>query len=82
MYSILFEIDTEKILKHIPKKFQLQIFNKIESLSSKTNFENLKLVNSEFYRVKSGDYRIIFSLDELKEQIRILEIVHRKDAYK
>ncbi|MBK6605290.1 MAG: type II toxin-antitoxin system RelE/ParE family toxin [Leptospiraceae bacterium] len=67
MYSILFEIDTEKILKHIPKRFQLQIFNKIESLANKANFESLKLVNSEFYRIKSGDYRIIFSLDESKK---------------
>jgi mRNA-degrading endonuclease RelE of RelBE toxin-antitoxin system len=60
MYSIVFEINTEKILKHIPKKFQAQIFIKIESLTNKSNFENLKLVNSEFYRIKSDNYRIIF----------------------
>ena len=49
--------------------------------NSGINYNTYKLQNSEFYRIRQGDFRIIFSLDEEKNKIVILAISHRKDAY-
>ena len=41
-----------------------------------------KLVGSEAeYRIRIGDYRVIYSVDEAGQAIDIHRIRHRKDAY-
>ena len=42
-----------------------------------------KLVNSDItYRLRVGDYRIVYDIFEKKLIIEILRVRHRKDAYK
>ncbi|MEW6237263.1 MAG: type II toxin-antitoxin system RelE/ParE family toxin [Candidatus Omnitrophota bacterium] len=43
--------------------------------------EKLKGVHS-LYRVRSGDYRIIFSIDDHNRSVEIARIIPRKDAYR
>ena len=37
---------------------------------------------SDLFRVRQGDYRIIYEIDYAGKQVRILCARHRKDAYK
>lgn len=41
-----------------------------------------KLKNSQFYRIRIGDYRVIYSIKELEIKIYIIYIGHRKDVYR
>ena len=34
------------------------------------------------YRIRQGDYRIVYEIDHVNKQIRILGTRHRKDVYK
>lgn len=34
------------------------------------------------YRLRTGDYRIIYTIDHEKEQITVEDIGHRRDVYK
>lgn len=60
-----------------------RIFKKINELSSRFPKGNIKkLVNSKFYRLRVGDYRVIFSADNLLKILKIVKIGHRKNIYK
>lgn len=61
-----------------------RINQKIDELAdSGLNMSNIKALTGEFkglYRLRVGDYRVIFDTD--KEEITVLTILHRKDIYK
>ena len=43
---------------------------------------NKKLRGSIYYRLRSGDYRIIYAVNEKQHEVKILDIAHRKDVYR
>lgn len=65
-----------------PYKSQVyEALNKLELLGNE--IPKLKKLTGEFkgfYRIRSGDYRIVFSINQ--NDITIVSILHRKDAYK
>ena len=84
MYDIYFKKQAEKELRKIDKQFINKIVDKIEELKEKPNPVNSrKLVDSMMsYRLRVGDYRIIYQIEEEEKIITIIHIRHRKDAYK
>jgi len=83
MYQItILEVAQENV-KSIDKPFRLKIYDKIFSLGSKPHpVGSIKLTNSEVYRIRIGDYRVLYEIDENNKKIEISRIKHRKDAYK
>ena len=58
-----------------------KIYKRIKSLENLLALDSLKLVNSEIYRIRQGNYRIFFEVDFQNEIITVFKISHRKDAY-
>lgn len=83
-YSVSFHKHTEKELRKIPQKDRLRIFQKIDELSENPFPTNsIKLVDSEnLYRVRQGNYRIIYTVENNELKIQIIKVRHRKDVYK
>ena len=46
------------------------------------NIKRLKGEYSEFYRFRIGDYRLFYSIHENEIIVYIIDIEHRKDAYR
>ena len=82
-YQIVINRKALDFLNSLPKKFQRQIAAKIDSLTNNP-FPSVckKLLNTDFYRIRSGNYRIIYSVSRQKITIFILRIGDRKDIYK
>lgn len=40
-----------------------------------------KLVGREGWRIRSGDYRVIYEIDDTEEKVTVLHIGHRRDIY-
>ena len=38
--------------------------------------------NPRFWRVRTGDYRIVYNIDDAKVVIFVVVVRHRKDAYR
>ncbi|WP_293445030.1 type II toxin-antitoxin system RelE/ParE family toxin [Persephonella sp.] len=53
----------------------------IENFSNITNIKSLKSHSLVDYRLRVGDYRILFDVDWQNKIIYILKIGHRKDIY-
>lgn len=41
----------------------------------------LKLTAEQGYRIRSGNYRILYRIDDKKKEVFIYRIKHRKEAY-
>lgn len=73
-----------KALQKIPKADQKRIAAKIDSLAQNPpNPDTTKMKgNNPFHKIRVGDYRIIYEIQEEALMILIVKIGHRKDAYK
>ena len=84
----LFRIDlkgsTDHDLKRIDKQYIPRILKAIESLvENPFSVQSKKLKDSEScYRLRVGDYRVIYQVDQENKTVVIYHIRHRKDAYK
>ena len=46
------------------------------------NIKRLKGELSSIYRYRMGDYRLFYTIDPSKKVVFILDLVHRRDAYR
>ena len=83
-YEIEFRPAVLKSLKRFPKRDLVRIRKKIEELAE--NLPNPDLTkmkgNNPFHKVRSGNYRIIYTIEEERLVILIVKIGHRKDVYR
>lgn len=80
-YEIQFKPRSLKDCKKIPKSKLKHIFNNIEEMTNDLKGDVKQLTNySPEYRLRVGDYRVLFEIEESK--IVIYRIRHRKDAYR
>ena len=72
-----------KELAHLPEKERHRIETDIESLASNPRPHGVKkLTGRDGYRVRSGDYRIVFEIDDRLRSVTVLHVGHRKDIYR
>ncbi len=81
MFQVVIQEAIEKDLKGIPKQDILKIYKRIKSLETFSNIDSFKLVNSDIYRIRQGDFRIFFEADLLNKILTVFKISHRKDSY-
>ena len=83
MYRVLYDARIEKDLRPIPQRDREAIFRRIEKLSAQPRSHNAeKLEGVPGYRSRSGDYRILFTVDDAAKTLTIYRIKHRREAYR
>ena len=83
-YNLRFKHSIEKDLRKIPETMIERIFQHIESLAIEPFPHGLqKIAGAEnLYRIRIGEYRVIYLLDKNNREIIIQHIRHRRDAYR
>ena len=83
-YRIEVKRSAAKALKKIPKADQKRIADKIDSLAEDLpNPDTTKMKgNNPFHRIRVGDYRIIYEIQEEILLVLVVKIGHRKDIYR
>lgn len=83
-YRIEVKKSAAKALKKIPKADRKRIVDKIDNLAiSPPNPDTTKMKGSNpFHKVRVGDYRIIYEIQDDVLLILIVKIGHRKDIYR
>ncbi len=88
--SVKYQVQiTEKILKkleRLPKKDQQRIVEAIDTLVEDPRPDGCKKLKGNrkppSYRIRAGNYRIVYSIQDEMLLILVLEVGHRKDVYK
>lgn len=83
-YKIEITTTAEKSLRKIPKKDIQKIVDAIQILAISPFPEGCRKLKGEedIYRVRQGNYRIIYEVIEKRLIILVLKVGHRKDIYK
>ena len=82
-YKILIKTSAAKELERLPRKGVQRITSKIQSLSNDPRpYGCEKLSAQERYRIRQGNYRIVYSIEDDKLIVYVIKIAHRSEAYK
>jgi mRNA interferase RelE/StbE len=82
-YKIFFKKSVWKDFQSIPDKDLIKILNRIESLSSNPRPPgSQKLSGQERYRLRQGQYRIIFSIQDEELTVWVVKVGRRREIYR
>ena len=84
MFTITFSKIADKALRRMPRNIALNIGKKIKELANNpSGMRNVKkLTNHPGYRLRVGDWRIIYTVNENELLIHIINIKTRGEVYK
>ena len=82
-YQIKFKASASKEYKKLPSQVKKRINLVIEKLSDNPRSSGvIKLQgNNDLYRIRVGDYRIVFEIYDRELIIKVIRIGHRRDIY-
>jgi mRNA interferase RelE/StbE len=75
------ERDLEAIERHTPRLAR-RIHDAAALYAEQERGDIVKLTNSDTYRLRVGDWRVIFSLEEDGLVVLALRVMNRRDAYR
>ncbi len=83
-YRIDFKPRAVKELASLPKQDQLRIATRIDTLAVNPKPDGVtKLAGAEnLYRIRSGDYRVIYEVQDNRVLVLVLRIGHRREIYR
>jgi mRNA interferase RelE/StbE len=83
-YKIFFSKPAQRQLSSLPKIDLKKIAQKIEKLSSNPlpyGHEKMAGMN-DCYRIRQGDYRILYTTQDKELIVLVLKIGHRREVYR
>jgi len=83
LYKIFFKQSAEKELRRISPPFLSKILDKILKLSIESRPPGCEMLRGEegYFRLRQGDYRVIYHIDDSRCEIMIIKIGHRREVY-
>ena len=84
LYRVEFKPSVQKDLRALPRPMVTRVLDYIEKLAEEPMpRESLKLTGAErLYRVRVGDYRIVYEVDVDDRLVLIHYVRHRREAYR
>ena len=82
-YKLVIKLSAVKELQLLPKKDLKKIIAKIKSLSDNPYPVGCeKLSGQERYRLRQGNYRVVYAIENLIRIVSIVKVGHRKEVYR
>ena len=82
-YRLLIKPSAVKELEALPRKDRERIVSRSHRLSQDPRPIGCeKLSGQDKYRVRQGNYRILYLVDDAAETVVIVKVAHRRDVYR
>jgi mRNA interferase RelE/StbE len=84
VYEVLIERSVEHTLKRLPRQIFVKIVTVIKDLEVNPRPSGCRMLagGDSDWRVRVGDYRVLYEIDDGKRIVRILHVRHRREAYR
>ena len=84
MYKVKLARGPEKFYLKQSRSIQTKLSTALRKLGSKPKPKQAKKLSGmgELYRLRAGDYRIVYKIENDKLIVLIVRIAHRKDVYR
>ena len=82
-YRVALTSGAAKELHKLPNQVVERIFPRMESLASNPRPPGCKKMQGgdREYRIRAGDYRVVYTIDDKNLLVEVTRIRHRKDVY-
>jgi mRNA interferase RelE/StbE len=80
MHNLIYSPRAQKALKKFPKDYQLLIARKIALLKTDPKprgFDKIATKTPPLYRIRVGDYRVFYFIDENLKEVTVVDIKRR-----
>lgn len=82
-YQVELETRAKREFLALPPEVQERIADAIEDLKTNPRPPGSKrLVGTAGYRIRTGDYRILYTVDDPGRVVRVYRLGHRRDIYR
>jgi mRNA interferase RelE/StbE len=83
-HDITFARSARKELEHLPQRVATRILGAIEALASEPRPDGCRKIQGakDLWRIRVGDYRVIYGVADTHRAVDVVAIRHRRDAYR
>lgn len=82
-YELRFRASVAKDLRNVPKADLRRLLERIESLRDDPRpAGSEKLSAQERYRIRQGNYRILYEIFDLEIIVEVVKVGHRREVYR
>lgn len=82
-YRLLIKPSATKEIEALPRKERPRVVARMRALAAEARPPGSeKLGGHELYRVRQGDYRILYEIVDHDHTVTIIKIGHRRDVYR
>lgn len=82
-YSVVIKRSAARELGDVPRKDRTKLITKIRALASNPRPDGSeKLAGQDRYRVRQGDYRVLYQIDDRVVVVTVVRVAHRREAYR
>ncbi len=82
-YNIYIKPSAAKEIEAVPRRDRVRIIGRIRSLATDPRPPGCeKLSGEEKYRIRQGDYRILYSMEDDALTVLVVKVGHRREAYR
>jgi mRNA interferase RelE/StbE len=83
LYEVLIPRRVRRRLARLPESVYERVLAALKSLEEEPRPRgSLKMTNRDEWRVRVGDYRIVYNVDDEQRLVTILQVGHRRDIYR
>lgn len=84
MPELLIERGAERDLRKLPASIFKAIVDRLQLFKKTARPPGAKKLSGRQndWRIRVGDYRVIYEIDDLSQQVRILRVRHRREVYR
>ena len=82
-YRVIIPKAVQKQLNNLPQKIRLRLLAEIRLLGDNPRPNGVKKLKGyeNTYRIRVGNYRVIYEIEDREMIVLVLSSIHRKDAY-
>ena len=83
-YQVVYQPSAERQLRKLPRALQRRILNKTDTLAIDPLPHGVEKLSgeSDLWRIRIGDYRVIYHLRHKQLLVLVLKIGHRREVYR
>lgn len=85
MYNIVIEKKAGKTLEELPEHIVKNIVSAIDRLRKEPRPKPSRKLKGKFkdgYRLRAGDYRVLYTINEERKEVSIFLVGHRREIYR
>lgn len=83
-YEVLLKPSAKKALDSLPRPAKIRVIETLEKLAGNPRFHGVIKLESDadLYRVRVGNYRVVFTIEDDRLVVLVLKIGHRREVYR